>query len=242
MERKLETGMRIFLRSDLQDSVVYGTDFWVEGMVKGEWVEVGDIYDDGSFSIKHIDYGKKSYFIHYYTPEMIDWNMMELEDMVDNIKEKQDLQKLVSEFNRVLEDLVDFIQDKHDSNNKEPEDPLFQLIKRAYRDMEDGLLQIEEINYNNNEVIVSTNNGKRTSLFPFSTETYIFFHDLHKPQEVKITDRETFEDIVENHTIVQVTLKNGHILDHGEWNYLWHNNLVDSTYKILQDATVKIGR
>lgn len=241
MKRKLEPGMRVFLRSDLKDSVVYGTDFWVDGMVKGEWVEVGDIYDDGSFSIKHIDCGKKSYLIHYYTPEMIDWNMMELEDMVDDIKEKQDLQKLLNKFNGVLEDLVDFIQDKHDSNN-EPVNSFFKVIKRAYKAMEDGLLQIEEINYTNNEVIIITNEGKRITLVPFSLKTDIFFFDLYDPHEVKITDRETFEDIVENHTIVQVTLKNGHILDHGEWNYLWHNNLVDSTYKILQDATVKIGR
>lgn len=242
MERKIEPGMRVFLRSDLKDGVVYGTDFWVEGMVKGEWVEVGDIHVDGSFSIKHIDCGKKSYLIHYYTPEMIDWDMMELEDMVDDIKEKQDLQKLVNEFNRVLEDLVDFIQDKHASNN-EPMNPFFKLIKRAYKAMEDGLLRIEEIDYNNKEIIVTTNNDKRATLIPHSSEMDKFFFELYiNSQEVKITDRETFEDIVENHTINQVTLKNGLILDRGEWNYIWTNLPVGSIFKILQDATVKIGR
>lgn len=214
MKRELKPGMRVFLRSDLKHNELYGSVLWEDDMIKGEWVDVGVICPNNTFKIRDENY----YFNYHYSPEMIDWNMMELDDMID------------------------FIQDKHESNNNEPEDLLFQLIKRAYKAMEDGLLQIEDINYNDNEVIVRTNYGKRITLIPFSLKTDVFFHDLHNPQEVKITDRETFEDIVENHTILQVTLQNGSILDRDVWNYLWINIPVGIISKILQDATVKIGR
>lgn len=87
---KLEVGMWVYLRDDLQENEKYGDETWVREMYKGIWVQIDKIYDEiNAFRI--YDQG-----IFIYTPEMIDWektkrgNETKDPEMIDWKKIKQE--------------------------------------------------------------------------------------------------------------------------------------------------------